>query len=214
MLVGADVVLPQVPVDDCKTPFNISETAVCKRLVPKSAFAPLAMDRLPAMVVVTVRVLLLEPANITLLKVVVEPVMFCAAPLKLKVPLLCVKVPLFVQFPATLFIPDPAMKLPLLVTPPLRVTSPFPELLQVAPAAVVTKPVNVFVPVDDVMVKLPVAPPPTVVVPVTLKLKAPTDKSAPLLIAIVPTTVVLAPRVLVPAPAIITLLKVVTPFIL
>ena len=45
----------------------------------------------------------------------------------------------------------------------------FPELFQVPPALIVTKPVKVLVPVAEDMVKVPLVPPPTVVVPVTVK---------------------------------------------
>jgi len=61
------------------------------------------------------------------------------------------------------------LKVPLFVIPPLNVTGEFAAVLvQVPPVLIVTKPVNIFVPVALDIIKLPLAPPPTVVVPVTV----------------------------------------------
>ena len=70
-----------------------------------------------------------------------------------------------------------------------------PELFQVPPALIVTKPVNILVPVAEDMVKLPLVPPPTVVVPVTVNAKAAAVKIVPspmtrLPLIVKPTTVV------------------------
>ena len=108
----------------------------------------------PANAVVTVSVLLLVSVTPVTLTLGMEnvPVRACA-------------------FVSNVCNPAPAVKVPLLVIPPLKVTAQFPELLQVPPALIVTRPVKVFVPamVED-MVRLPLVPPPTVVVPVTAKL--------------------------------------------
>jgi len=72
------------------------------------------------------------------------------------------------------------LNVPLFVIPPLKVTGELAEVfVQVAPAATVTKPVNNFVPVADVIFSAPLVPPPTVVVPDTVKLKAPTLSEHP-----------------------------------
>ena len=55
----------------------------------------------------------------------------------------------------------------------------FPELVQVPPVSIVTRPVKVLVPVEEVIFKTPLAPCPTVVVPVTVRSKAPTLKVVP-----------------------------------
>ena len=52
--------------------------------------------------------------------------------------------------------------------PPRNVSAEFPELFQVAPVLIVTKPVKIFVPVAEEIVRLPLAPAPTAVVPVTV----------------------------------------------
>ena len=77
------------------------------------------------------------------------------------------------------YTPVPAVKVPLLVMPPRKVAAELPELFQVPPALIVTKPVNILVPVAEDMFKVPVVPPPTVVVPVTVKAKAPAVKAVP-----------------------------------
>ena len=51
---------------------------------------------------------------------------------------------------------------------PPKLTISLAELFQVAPAEMVTLP-NVLVPVAELITKLPVDPPPTTVVPVTVK---------------------------------------------
>jgi len=93
-----------------------------------------------------------------------------------------------------------------LVIPPANETAKLPELFHVAPAATVTNPVNVGVPAANT--KLPLVPPPTVVVPVTPKVKAPSvrvelfaiDKlvateTAPVVVALVPPLIVKFPNV-------------------
>ena len=75
--------------------------------------------------------------------------------------------------------PVPAVKVPLLVIPLLNANGEFPELFQVAPVLIVTRPIRIFVPVVDDTVRLPLVPPPTVVVPVTVKAKPPTVKVVP-----------------------------------
>ena len=62
------------------------------------------------------------------------------------------------------------MKVPPFVIPFLKVAVLLPELFHVAPLFITTGPVNVFVPVADDSVKLPLVPSPTVVVAVTDKL--------------------------------------------
>jgi len=73
----------------------------------------------------------------------------------------------------------PAVKVPLFVIPPLNVMGEFPELFQVPPALIVTNPVKILVPVAEEMTKVPVVPPPTVVVPVTVNAKPAAVKVAP-----------------------------------
>ena len=66
--------------------------------------------------------------------------------------------------------PVPALKLPLLVIPPRKLTAELIVSFQVAPEFTVTKPLKLFVPAVEEKVRLPLVPPPTVVVPVTVKL--------------------------------------------
>ena len=103
-----------------------------------------------------------------------------------------------------MYTPEPAVKVPvLLVIPPRKVTGEFPELFHVDPLAAVIKPVKILVPVAEDITKLPLAPPPTAVVPVTVKLNPaavkvlplPTDKLPPIMVAI-PVLVLVLPLVL------------------
>ena len=78
----------------------------------------------------------------------------------------------------------------------------FPELFQTPPTFIVTRPVKVFAPVAEDTVRFPLVPAPTVVVPVTVNAKAPTEKVAPsamerLLFIVRPVAVVVVPAVIV-----------------
>ena len=92
--------------------------------------------------------------------------------------------------------PVPALKVPLLVIPPRNVIGEFAEVLaQVPLALIVTKPVKSFAPLAEDMVKLPLVPAPTVVVPVTVNANPAAVKVVPSPIArfpviVNPTTVV------------------------
>ena len=67
-----------------------------------------------------------------------------------------------------------------MVIPPLNVTGELAEVfVQIAPEAIVTRPVNIFVPVADVILSVPLVPPPNVVVPETVKLNPPTLSEPP-----------------------------------
>ena len=72
--------------------------------------------------------------------------------------------------------PLPAVNVPALVMPPRKVRGESPELFQVAPDAMVTKPGKIFVPVDEVMLRLPPAPAPTMVIPEILKSESAAEK--------------------------------------
>ena len=104
------------------------------------------------------------------------------------------------EFISKVCIPDPAVKIPLLVIPPLKVTVELPELFQVAPAFIVTRPVKVFAPVAEDIVKLPLVPLPTVVVPVTVNAKAAAVNVVPSPTVRLPEMARLAPVVAVQAP--------------
>ena len=73
---------------------------------------------------------------------------------------------------------------------PPKLTISLAELFQVAPAAIVTSPVKVLAPVALLMTKLPVDPPPTVVVPVTVR-------SKPAAVKVVPSAMESAPPMVV-----------------
>ena len=106
--------------------------------------------------------------------------------------------------------PVPELKVPLLVMPPLNVTGEFAAVLvHVPPAATVTRPTKVLVPVAEVIVRLPLVPPPTVVVPVTVKLKPATVNVVPSPTESAPPTVVAIPVVVFVLPLVLRLLKVV-----
>jgi hypothetical protein len=96
--------------------------------------------------------------------------------------------------------PEPAVKVGLVVIPPLNVMGEFPELFQVPPALIVTKPVKILVPVAEEMVKLPVVPAPTVVVPDTVKAKPAAVKVVPSPIERLPPIVRFAALVAVAVP--------------
>src|SRR6266700_2130729 len=90
---------------------------------------------------------------------------------------------------------EATVSVPLLVIPPLKVTGELPELFHVPPVATVTRPVKILAPVADEMVRVPLVPPPTVVVPVTVRAKPPAVKVVPsptlrLPLIVRPTTVV------------------------
>ena len=109
-----------------------------------------------------------------------------------------VKDPLFVYVPLT--VTDGIENVPLIVLPaPLKVWIPVPALndpaferlpgkvkatlaavlFHVPPALTVTSPLKALVPVAEDIVRIPLVPPPTVVVPVTVKAKAPAVKVVP-----------------------------------
>ena len=88
--------------------------------------------------------------------------------------------------------PEPAVKVGLVVIPPRNVMGEFPELFQVPPALIVTKPVKILVPVAEEMTKVPVVPAPTVVVPDTVKAKPAAVKVVPFPILRLPLTTKLA----------------------
>ena len=76
--------------------------------------------------------------------------------------------------------PLPPLNAEVVVIPPRKVTGEFPELFQLAPVLIVTKPAKIFVPVAEVMFRMPLVPPPTVVVPVTVNAKPAALKVVPL----------------------------------
>lgn len=83
-------------------------------------------------------------------------------------------------FVSKVCIPVPALKVPLFVIPPLNVTGEFAAVLvHVPPEAIVTRPVKILVPVAEVIVRFPLVPPPTVVVPVTVNANAAAVKIVP-----------------------------------
>ena len=76
-------------------------------------------------------------------------------------------------------IPVLAVNVPLFVMPPRKVGIAAAVSDHVPPAATVTRPVKVLAPVALLSVNVPLVPPPTVVVPVTAKVKAGTVKFVP-----------------------------------
>lgn len=76
--------------------------------------------------------------------------------------------------------PEPPVKAGVVVIPPRNSNGEFPELFQFAPAAIVTRPVKSFAPVADEMFRVPLVPPPIVVVPVTVNAKPAAVKVVPL----------------------------------
>ena len=77
--------------------------------------------------------------------------------------------------------PLPAVKLPFpkRVMPLRKPAGEFPELFQEPPAEIVTRPVKSNEPATLLIIMLPLVPPPTVVVPVTVNGKAPTVNVVP-----------------------------------
>ena len=93
--------------------------------------------------------------------------------------------------------PEPAVNVPveLFVMPPLNSTSEFPELFHVAPLAIVTKPVNILAPVAEEIVRPPLDPPPTAVVPVIVV-------AYPAIVNVVPLPMTRLPETESPAPVV------------
>ncbi len=168
------------------------------KLILSMPVALLVSPPVPANAVVTVSVLLfvrVTPVAVTLgMKKV--PVSACA-------------------FVSKVWTPVPAAKVPLLVIPPRKVMAEFPELFQVPPALIVTDPVNVLAPVAEDIVKLPLVPTPTVVVPVTVNAKpamvkevpSPTTRFPPMVKAAAVFAVAVPLRVKLPS-IVVTLVKV------
>ena len=94
---------------------------------------------------------------------------------------------------------------PLLVTPPRKLIGELIALFHVAPELSVTRPENSLVPVAELNVIPPFIPPPIVVVPVTVRLKAPTANVVPSLIIRSPVTAVMPVVVFVPLPERVTM---------
>jgi len=111
-----------------------------------------------------------------------SPLIVLPVPEKVCVPELALYVPLLVRLPA---IPTTAFPFSVNVPPLLIVTSEpnvnasATDSVIIAPLLIVTAPVKVFVPVVEVMFKMPLVPFPTVVVPDTVNEKAPTLKVVP-----------------------------------
>src|ERR1044072_1801858 len=81
--------------------------------------------------------------------------LFCVVPLMAKLGILIVPVIVF-ELPLIVYTPEPAVKVWLLARLPARAMSSLPELFQVPLALTVTLPVNVFVPVLEEIVRVPV----------------------------------------------------------
>jgi hypothetical protein len=75
--------------------------------------------------------------------------------------------------------PTPGVNVPLFVIPPRNSTVELMELFHVPPLAIVTSPPNTLEPVAEEKIKLPLVPPPTVVVPETVKGKPAAVKVVP-----------------------------------
>lgn len=103
-----------------------------------------------------------------------DPLIVLEKPLKVCVPVLAVYVPLLVKFPAIITVAAPfSVSVPEMVTSFPNVNCAATDSDNVAPEFIVTAPVKVFIPVELVKVKIPLAPSPIVVVPVTVNAKAP-----------------------------------------
>jgi hypothetical protein len=86
--------------------------------------------------------------------------------------------------------PEPAVKVPALEIPPFNEIGELPELFQIPPLLIVTKPVKVLIPVEEPIFRVPF----TVVVPDTVRSKAPIESVAPASIFKLPRTDKLAAR--------------------
>ena len=139
------------------------------------------MTVLPVAEAVNVVIVEVPPRFSVALAPCVNPPLPMSAVSTVKVPLLVSVTPVtvtlgIVNVPVSVWVlmskvctPLPPVKPGVLVIPPQNVTAEFPELFQVAPPLTVTKPVKIFVPVAEEMVNPPLAPPPTLVVPDTVK---------------------------------------------
>ncbi len=100
--------------------------------------------------------------------------------------------------PLKVYTPVPALNVPLTERLPGKVKAALAAVLfHVAPASTKTSPLKALVPVAEDMVRMPLVPPPTVVVPVTVKAKPAAVKVVPfptvrLPLMVSPTTVVVA----------------------
>src|SRR5258706_12677579 len=93
--------------------------------------------------------------------------------------------------------------------PPRNVTGEFPGLSQIAPPAKVNSPVNILVPAEADMTKLPLVPPPTIVVPSNEKSNPDTVKVVPFAIDRLLLMMVATSVVVFVLPPVVILLKVV-----
>ena len=139
----------------------------------------LVSTTVPARVVFTVNVpvFVVVPLIVTLPMVLVaEPLIVLFIPLNVWTPVLAEYVPLLVKLPAKLTVAAPfSVKVPVMVTSAPNASGAAAVSINEPPLFIITAPVNVLVPVAEVIVKLlPATPPPIVVVPDTVKLKAPT----------------------------------------
>jgi hypothetical protein len=101
--------------------------------------------------------------------------------------------------------PASAVNIPLFVIPLLNEGVIAALSVQLAPEFMVTKPINVFAGlVAEEKVNTPDTPPPTVVVPVTVKAKPPAVNVVPSPIERLPETVVAIPVVVAELPLVLT----------
>lgn len=104
--------------------------------------------------------------------------------------------------------PLPAVNVPLLVIPPWNVTAELPELFHVDVDATVTRPVNVLVPVEEVMINDAAPADPTWVAPPTENVTAPTETEVPFPTVSIPAKDVFPETVTAVVPEVATLFSV------
>ena len=136
------------------------------------------------------------------------PLLFSVTPAPVTVTLVIEKVPVRVceAVVSKVCTPVPPINVGVLVMPPRNVTGELIVLFQVPFALIVSNPVKILVPVAEVIFKMPLLPAPTVVVPVTVRLKPAAPKVAPSPIPRLPPMVRFAPLVAVADPVKVKLL--------
>ena len=167
-----------------------------KLFVPMSKEALAPIVRAPLTVKLVEAVTAAEPASVRVLNVgEVEPAID-EVPLKLTIPAERENVPLVVNAPVMVVVFVPGVKVtlePPIVNPPFRATAELPLLFQIPPPFKVTKPVNVFAPVELLIVNVLAFA--TELEPVTVKAKAGAVKVA----ALVPSPTLKLPPIVVAA---------------
>lgn len=150
-------------------------------LIFKTPVVPCVNPPVPdnAVVAVIVPVLVKTPGLVTVSNVALVRVpLFVYVPVIVKAGIDVVPLKVF-NVPLKVCVPLFAVRLPLVVKFPAKVTVAAAASYHDAPELMITFPVNALVPVADEIVNVPLVPPPTVVIPVTVNANPAASKVVP-----------------------------------